>query len=129
MFRKENINIRLFFFSLKRAKAVDVGATPGVTRTMQEVVLDTNIRLLDCPGIIFSDETNEIEAALRNSIDIKQLKDRITPVQAILNKVPKEQLMELYKIPAFKNVQEFLSFVAHRRGKLARVWTDQRLFF
>jgi nuclear GTP-binding protein len=106
--------------SLKRAKAVDVGATPGVTRTMQEVVLDTNIRLLDCPGIIFSDDTNEIEAALRNSIDIKQLKDRIAPVQAILDKVPKEHLMELYKIPAFNNVNDFLSYVAHRRGKLSR---------
>jgi nuclear GTP-binding protein len=108
-------------YSLKRAKAVEVGANPGVTRTMQEVILDTNIRLLDCPGIIFSDETNEIEAALRNSIDIKHLKDRISPVQAILNKVSKEQLMEIYKIPMFSNVSEFLSFVAHRRGKLAQV--------
>ncbi|KAJ4973165.1 hypothetical protein NE237_006339 [Protea cynaroides] len=34
--------------SLKRCHVVNVGATPGLTRSMQEVHLDKNVKLLDC---------------------------------------------------------------------------------
>ena len=40
--------------SLKRTRAATVGATPGVTKAMQEVHLDKQVKLLDCPGIVFS---------------------------------------------------------------------------
>ena len=40
--------------SLKRQKAVAVGNTPGVTKSMQEVQLDKNIVLLDSPGVVLS---------------------------------------------------------------------------
>src|SRR2546426_491379 len=36
--------------SLKRSKAVGVGATPGFTKVVQEIQLDKNVKLLDCPG-------------------------------------------------------------------------------
>lgn len=40
--------------SLKRSTAVRVGGTAGVTKAMQEVVLDSKVRLIDCPGVVFS---------------------------------------------------------------------------
>ncbi|KAL1265790.1 hypothetical protein QQF64_003817 [Cirrhinus molitorella] len=38
--------------SLKRSRACNVGATPGVTKCLQEVHLDKHIKLLDCPAIL-----------------------------------------------------------------------------
>jgi len=106
--------------SLKRSRAVTVGAKPGVTRTTQEVVLDKNIKLIDCPGIIFADDMSEGDAALRNCLNIDQLQDYTLPVQAILSRCTKEQLITLYKIPLFADVTDFLRLVAERRGKVLR---------
>lgn len=41
--------------SLKRTRVAQVGNTPGITRAVQEVVLDKHLRLLDSPGIVFAD--------------------------------------------------------------------------
>lgn len=39
--------------SLCRVRAVKVGATPGVTKSAQEIHLDKRVKLLDTPGIVF----------------------------------------------------------------------------
>lgn len=91
---------------------------PGVTRSHQEVHLDKNIKLLDCPGIVFSSSNSEAEAALRNAVAINQINDILSPVELILQKSTMEQLMHLYKIPPYENVIEFLTHVAMKRQKL-----------
>ncbi|GAQ85196.1 GTP-binding family protein [Klebsormidium nitens] len=107
--------------SLKRSKVANVGATPGVTRSMQEIQLDKNVKLLDCPGIVFSSAVgNEAAAALRNAVKVEKLEDPILPVSEILRLCPPEQLMSIYKIAKFKDVDEFLRAVAASRGKLKK---------
>jgi nuclear GTP-binding protein len=44
--------------SLKRSRVVNVGSTPGVTRSMQEVQLDKKVKLLDCPGVVMLKSSN-----------------------------------------------------------------------
>ena len=46
--------------SLTRGKNVGVSNTPGFTKGLQEVILDNNIRLLDCPGVVMSNDENSI---------------------------------------------------------------------
>lgn len=104
--------------SLKRERAVGVGATPGLTKSMQEVVLDKNLKLIDCPGIVFTSSSSEAEAALRNAVKVEQLQDVIAPVELILSKCSNEQLMEIYQIAPFGNIVEFLTAVAKKRGKI-----------
>lgn len=104
--------------SLKRERAVGVGATPGLTKSMQEVVLDKNLKLLDCPGIVFTSSTSEAEAALRNAVKVEQLQDVIAPVELILQKCSKEQLMEIYQIGPFEGIVEYLTLIAKKRGKI-----------
>ncbi|CAN8070882.1 unnamed protein product [Agarophyton chilense] len=105
--------------SLKRSRAVSVGATPGLTRNAQEVHLDKNIRLIDCPGIVFS--ANQADAlVLRNCIKIEQLHDPISPVETIIKRVGAEPLMVAYSVPAFNNVTEFLAYLCSSRGKYRR---------
>jgi len=105
--------------SLKRSKVVNVGAIPGVTKTSQTIVLDKQISLLDCPGIIFDPGLiSASDAALRNCIKFEQIEDPLLPVEAILRRCSRENLMELYKIGTFANATQFLSNVAIRRGRV-----------
>lgn len=66
--------------SLKRCHVVNVGATPGLTRTMQEVQLDKNVKLLDCPGVVMlKSGENDAAVALRNCKRIEKLEDPVGP--------------------------------------------------
>lgn len=67
--------------SLKRSHVVNVGATPGLTRSMQEVQLDKNVKLLDCPGVVMlrSSGDNDASIALRNCKRIEKLDDPVSP--------------------------------------------------
>ncbi|KAL4587977.1 hypothetical protein LXL04_000854 [Taraxacum kok-saghyz] len=107
--------------SLKRSHVANVGATPGLTKTMQEVQLDKNIKLLDCPGVVMlKSGDNDSSAALRNCTKIEKLQDPVSSVKAILELCPPEMLVTLYKIPTFDSVDDFLSKVAAVRGKLKK---------
>eukprot|EP00842_Homolaphlyctis_polyrhiza_P001407 jgi/Hompol1/2267/HPOL_002872-RA len=109
--------------SLKRSKACNVGATPGVTKVAQTIHLDKNIKLLDCPGIVFSHSNNAEDAAqvlLRNCVKVELLQDPIGPVDVIIKRCKKEQLIKLYEVKPFVDTSDFLVQLARIRGKLRR---------
>ncbi|KAJ8258948.1 hypothetical protein COCON_G00179600 [Conger conger] len=83
--------------SLKRARACSVGATPGVTRHLQEVHLDKHIKLLDCPGIVMATSTSDAGMILRNCMKIEQLVDPMEPVAAILRRCNRNEQGKLKK--------------------------------
>lgn len=107
--------------SLMRTRAVGVSSVPGFTKVTQEVILDKNIRLMDSPGIVFADG-DSTATALRNCVNVEDMEDVITPVQAILERCPQEYLMQLYTIPRFKaqDAMSFLALVAKITGKLKK---------
>jgi hypothetical protein len=88
---------------------------------MQEVVLDKQIRLLDCPGIVFDDSDGE-GTLLRNCLDPDALDDPESAVGAILKRCSTEQLMTHYSLPRFPkgDISAFLGLVARRRGKVMK---------
>ncbi|XP_051933285.1 guanine nucleotide-binding protein-like 3-like protein isoform X2 [Hippocampus zosterae] len=106
--------------SLKRARACNVGATPGVTKCLQEVHLDKHIKLLDCPGIVMATSTSDAAMILRNCVKIEQLVDPIPPVEAILRRCDKAQILQHYGVPDFHTALEFLALLARRQGKLRK---------
>lgn len=106
--------------SLKRAKAVGVGATAGFTKTVQEVELDRHIKLLDCPGIVWGTAQSDNDIVLRNCVKVERIVDATEPVEAIIKRCRPEQLLQLYEIPAFSDVTGFLIGVANKRGKLGK---------
>jgi nuclear GTP-binding protein len=85
---------------------------------MQEVVLDRNVRLLDCPGVVFDDDG----AVLGNCVDVDTLDDPIVHVQALLKRCDHQSLMVTYKIPRFpeQDVMIFLSLVAKSHGRVRK---------
>uniref|UniRef100_A0A5B7ARJ1 CP-type G domain-containing protein n=1 Tax=Davidia involucrata TaxID=16924 RepID=A0A5B7ARJ1_DAVIN len=107
--------------SLKRCHVVNVGATPGLTRSMQEVQLDKNVKLLDCPGVVMlRSGENDASVALRNCKRIEKLDDPIGPVKEILKLCPAKMLVTLYKLTSFDSVDDFLQKMATVRGKLKK---------
>ncbi|XP_057957361.1 guanine nucleotide-binding protein-like NSN1 [Malania oleifera] len=107
--------------SLKRCHVVNVGATPGLTRSMQEVHLDKNVKLLDCPGVVMlKSGGSDASIALRNCKRIEKLDDPVGPVKEILQLCPAKILVMLYKLPSFDSVDDFLQKVATVRGKLKK---------
>jgi nuclear GTP-binding protein len=107
--------------SLMRVRAVGVSSMPGFTRSVQEVILDKNIRLLDSPGVVFA-AGDSAATALRNCINVEAMDDVITPVQAILERCPPAYLMQLYAVARFKedDATSFLALVARAQGKLKK---------
>ncbi|CAK63270.1 unnamed protein product (macronuclear) [Paramecium tetraurelia] len=105
--------------SLKRSKACAVSSTPGFTKGLQEVVIDSQVKIIDCPGVVFDSENKE-STLLRNIIKIEQIEDPREPIGEILKKVSKNELLLLYKIQTFNNLNEFLCQVALARGKLQK---------
>ncbi|KAG5252157.1 guanine nucleotide-binding protein [Salix suchowensis] len=107
--------------SLKRSHVVNVGSTPGLTRSMQEVQLDKNVKLLDCPGVVMLKSVeSDASIALRNCKRIEKLDDPVGPVNEILKLCPDRLLVTLYKIPSFDSVDDFLQKVATVRGRLKK---------
>lgn len=106
--------------SLKRSHACMIGSTPGLTKHMQEIKLDKHIKLLDCPGIVMSKEEDSASLALKNCLKIETLDDPTGPVDLLLKRCNKDQLITNYKITDFADVHEFLVLVAKRCGKIKK---------
>jgi len=106
--------------SLKRGKACGVGSTPGFTKNMQLVELDQHVKLLDSPGIVLASGSSDIQIILRNAVKIETLDDPVKPVESILSRCNKIQVMEKYCVADYSNTLEFLSMFAKRLGKLKK---------
>lgn len=106
--------------SLKRSHACSIGSTPGLTKHMQEIKLDKHIKLLDCPGIVMSKEEDSASLALKNCLKIETLDDPTAPIELLLKRCNKQQLIMNYKIADFADVTEFLVLVAKRCGKVKK---------
>lgn len=111
--------------SLKRSKAASVSSTAGHTKVMQEVHIDSKIKLLDCPGIVF-DHSDSSALLLRNCINTESMEDPVGAVQVLLTRCQPAQLAELYQLPVdtvskcFKDAVQFLVLVAQTKGKLGK---------
>lgn len=90
---------------------------------MQAVQLDSKIKLLDSPGIVFSSPSkdgDQSSVALKNAVKIESLKDPFTPAALILKRISTQQIMELYDTHEFSTPEEFFAKKAARMGKFKK---------
>ena len=106
--------------SLKRKRAAGVSSKAGFTRSLQEIEIDSKVKIIDSPGVILSND-NESLLVLRNQANPSEVKDPITPIAAIMERVSKTQLMSIYKMGHFQDAQNFLYNVAVSKGKFKKV--------
>mmetsp|Transcript_74121 Transcript_74121/g.143414 ORF Transcript_74121/g.143414 Transcript_74121/m.143414 type:complete len:478 (+) Transcript_74121:60-1493(+) len=107
--------------SMKRHAAVQTGGRAGVTKTMQEVLLDRMITLIDSPGVVFEGKSDDPSVVLRNVVTVDGVQDPVGVVEAMLAKAPREAFLQFYGLEAdFQRPHDFLCHVARTRGKLKR---------
>lgn len=107
--------------SLTRGRACNIGCMPGVTKSMQEVELDSKIKLIDCPGIVFTQNKNTDKSnVLRNAQRVSDVKDPFPVATSILQRASKLYFCRLYGISEYDSPEEFFAKKAQRTGKFKR---------
>nr|XP_014354509.1 PREDICTED: guanine nucleotide-binding protein-like 3 isoform X2 [Latimeria chalumnae] len=106
--------------SLKQIRTCHVGLVRGITKHVQEVHIDKQVKMLDSPSIIASPANLKVALALRSVTDIEKLGNSLEAVKAILKHSNQQKIMLQYNIPDFKNPLEFLTLLAQKRGMLKK---------
>jgi len=96
--------------------AVATGARPGITKTLQEVRLDSNIRLLDSPGVVL-DDVQEIDPA--PVVEVEQTKAAGSP-EPVANATSGSRDESRMALAGFLAVEELSDPVAAARLVLER---------
>ncbi|KMQ47698.1 P-loop containing nucleoside triphosphate hydrolase [Trichophyton rubrum] len=123
------------------ANVCPVGAEAGVTTSLREVKLDSKLKVIDSPGIVFpnaekpkSSESRKIKEQARlillNAIPPKQISDPVPAVTLLLKRLSASEgllskMLDFYGIPPLfptngDKTTDFLIQVARRRGRLGR---------
>lgn len=130
--------------ALKRKQVVGVGNMPGFTTGNTEVELRSDIRVMDCPGVVSPGEDNG-DVVLRNAIKVSDLVNPFLPVQRLLQRCTAVQPADdrdnvdvaahqalrasgLHPLALFygigqireNDVMDFIQQVGLRRGRLTR---------
>nr|CCC94847.1 putative GTP-binding protein [Trypanosoma congolense IL3000] len=125
--------------ALKRKHVVGVGNMPGFTTGNTEVELRSDIRVMDCPGVVAPGEDCG-DVVLRNAVKVSDLSDPFTPVQRLLHRCAQvgahgergqmshtashgvHPLGLFYNVGSFdpNDVMSFIQLVGQRRGRLMR---------
>ena len=85
---------------------------------MQEIYLDKNIILIDSPGVVLSSKDQSDSLILRSAIKVEEIIDPLRPVEALLNRIEKDELLRYYRIASFNSQEEFLGQIARKKGFL-----------
>ncbi|XP_048343909.1 guanine nucleotide-binding protein-like 3 [Sphaerodactylus townsendi] len=105
--------------SMKQMRACNVGPVRGLTKCMQIVLVNEQIKMLDSPSIIVAPSSSPLAVALRSTTDADS-GNLIDSVNAVLKLCSKQQIMMYYNIPDYRNPLEFLTLLAQKRGMLKK---------
>ncbi|EKG03378.1 GTPase, putative [Trypanosoma cruzi] len=121
--------------ALKQKHVVGVGNMPGFTTGNTEVELRSDIRVMDCPGVVSPGEDSG-DVVLRNAVKVSNLADPFTPVQRLIQRCTQvdtddphsrqlfaagvHPLALFYNIGTFdtNDTIGFIRLVGQRRGRL-----------
>jgi len=103
--------------SLKRMKVANVSNVPGYTKAIQEIRIDNDIKILDCPGVVFS-HNDQNSLMYKNVLRVEDIHDPIPIAKNILNKVNKKELILLYETKDFDKSDQFLILLAQKKREI-----------
>lgn len=80
--------------------------------------LDSQVKLLDCPGVIFEKELTKSQLILQNTTRYNEDLDEV--ISAILERIKMPDILEQYKIEPYHGVTDFLAKICRAHGKLGK---------
>ena len=102
-------------------KACSVAPIPGQTKVWQYVSLFNKFYLIDCPGVVYPREgDNMISAILRSVVRVQNIENCEEYVEYILDRVRKQYLQTMYEIEDWTDSFDFMAQIAKRSGKLLK---------
>jgi nuclear GTP-binding protein len=126
------------------SSACPTGAEAGVTTSLREVKLDSKLKLIDSPGIVFPNtsnnkksssssskkESDDARLVLLNAVPPKQITDPVPAVNLLLKRLSStealfQKMLDMYGIPPLfpsngDKTNDFLIQVARKRGRLGK---------
>lgn len=114
--------------SLLQCKKVCVSATPGKTKHFQTHLIDEDLCLCDCPGLVFPNFiSTKAEMVINGILPIDQLTEWNQPITLITNMIPRRILETTYSLLIPKpgedrdvnskpTAEEFLNAYGYNRG-------------
>jgi len=114
---------------LVQQKKVAVAATPGKTKHFQTIVLNEQITLCDCPGLVFPTfMSSKSELVLNGVVPIDNLHDFMAPSRLMASRVDVMLLNHVFKLSLAPNAPAFsiLDDLARARGFMLRTDVPNR---
>jgi len=114
---------------LVQQKKVSVAATPGKTKHFQTIVLNDQLTLCDCPGLVFPTfMSSKSDLVLNGVVPIDNLHDFVTPMRLLASRVDVMLINHVFKIslPPNANPSFILDEFARARGLMLRTDVPNR---
>ena len=108
----------------KNRKKVGISSSAGFTRAIKRIKLTNDLYLIDTPGVIPIDETDETAIALKACMVADKVKDPLAVVEALYELLPISKFEKLYKVKISKfekksdGLEELIERIGKRHGPL-----------
>ena len=106
--------------SLLGKKRVSVSKTPGHTKHFQTLFLTKNVRLCDCPGLVFPSKVPKPLQVLMGSFPISQVREPYSVVNFLAERL---DLPDVLKVILDKEEEHWSAFL------ICQEWAELRRFF
>ena len=104
----------------KNKKKVGISSNAGFTRAIKRIKLTKNLYLIDTPGVIPIDETDETAIALKACMVADKVKDPLAVVEALYDLLPVSKFEKLYKVKTIESdgLDELIERIGKKHGPL-----------
>jgi nuclear GTP-binding protein len=82
--------------------------------------LTKRIYLIDCPGIVYDAGESQVDKVLKGVVRAEKIPDPDSYIQAILDRVQKKHITDMFGIHTWQSSEDFITQVAERTGKLLK---------
>lgn len=106
--------------TLRKKKVCKTAPIAGETKVWQYVMLMRRIYLIDSPGVVYPQGDSETQIILKGVVRVENVKDPENHIQGVLDRCKPEHLRRQYGIPEFSGVDDFLTKIAIKQGRLLK---------
>uniref|UniRef100_A0A1I7UL83 Nucleolar GTP-binding protein 2 n=1 Tax=Caenorhabditis tropicalis TaxID=1561998 RepID=A0A1I7UL83_9PELO len=106
--------------TLRKKKVCKTAPIAGETKVWQYVMLMRRIYLIDSPGVVYPQGDSETQIILKGVVRVENVKDPENHIQGVLDRCKPEHLRRQYGIPEFTGVDDFLTKIAIKQGRLLK---------
>lgn len=113
-----NVGKSSFMNALIGKKVVSVSRTPGHTKHFQTIFLTQNIRLCDCPGLVFPSYYPKQLQVLMGCYPISQLREPYSSIQYMAERIDMVELLKLKPVDEIRHEKPALNDPNYRPVKV-----------